>query len=440
MSRITEALQVAGRVVRAAAPRRRRAADGPSAVRHLAVVSWHFPPEWFTGAQLPAFLARQAVREGWRVTVLCGPERTDAGAPGREAARLLPPEVRLVRAQGGYDASGDFHPQFPHRLSPRVDGGFSEMVSMADAGLRALSLDPPSHVFATGPVFGNFEVARRLAGHFGVPLSLQYRDEWTVMRPSFVDVAPGHVEREASCLRRAALVTFVTEGKAALYRAAFPFLAASRIAVVPNGWDPDVVALAADGSGHLAHLRGRDVLLFTGRATDEIPIGPLLDLLEVRLGDDAGLRARLTLVVAGTQTPETASHLARLASRFPGTVETHPAVSQVAAIEMMREAGAVLLLNNTRHAGVVPLKTFDYMVSGAPILAFGETGEAGTIVSGTGAGVVVPDGDATALARALGALLRDRGRWRTPARADWCRVHDRAILTRRLLEAIADAA
>lgn len=89
---------------------------------------------------------------------------------------------------------------------------------------------------------------------------------------------------------------------------------------------------------------------------------------------------------------------------------------------------------------MVPLKTFDYMVSGAPILAFGETGEAGTIVSGTGAGVVVPDGDATALARALGALLRDRGRWRTPARADWCRVHDRAILTRRLLEAIADAA
>ena len=107
-------------------------------------------------------------------------------------------------------------------------------------------------------------------------------------------------------------------------------------------------------------------------------------------------------------------------------------------MELLREANALLLLNNTRYAGVVPLKTFDYMAAETAILAYGSTGEAGRIVRGTGAGIVVDQGDLAALEAAL-EQLRDTPawNWRTSARTAWLEANNRSTLCDQLLEAIA---
>jgi len=107
---------------------------------------------------------------------------------GEAALHLLPSKINLLRAPGSVDEAGRYHPNFPYRLSPQIDGGFAQCVGLAYVACRSLSMEPPTHVFASGPVFGNFLVGRHLATHFHVPLCLQYRDEWTVMKPSFVRI------------------------------------------------------------------------------------------------------------------------------------------------------------------------------------------------------------------------------------------------------------
>jgi glycosyltransferase involved in cell wall biosynthesis len=298
-------------------------------------------------------------------------------------------------------------------------------------------MEPPTHVFASGPVFGNFLVGKHLATHFHVPLCLQYRDEWTVMKPSFVADSNRDRSDEEDCLSRADLVTFVTRGKADLYRAHFPVLRDKRVLVSPNGWDPLVVSKASPTSEHLAHFQGKVVLTFTGRVTNEIPIGPFLKVLADVLDADTDLRQRLVLHLIGDQNEWTQQELAEFASRQPGVIEVRPGVPQSTAVEIMRESAALLLLNNTRYRGVVPLKTFDYLVSGSPVLAFGDTGEAGEIVRETGAGVTIPEGDPVALRLGLRSLISTpRGDWNGVARKKWCERNNREQLCSVLLSEI----
>jgi hypothetical protein len=435
LSRLIEAVQVCKRALEIILTPARRSKEPKH--RHLLIVSFDFPPGTVTGGQLPAFLARHAVRSGWRVTVLCGPTPHAPSSRGQTALRLLPEAVRVIRATGHADAAG-FHPLLPYKVSPEIDGGFSQGVAMTHAGLRALRHDPPSHVLATGPTFNNFLSGRRLALKFGARLALQYRDEWTVMQPTFVTCSERSPDDEQRCLASADLVTFVTEGKAEIYRKAFPLLEQKRILVASNGWDPDILKEAKDGTSHLAHLSGKLVIAFTGRVTEEIPIQPFLLLLADVLDADPELSTTVVLSITGDQTNTTRAQLQAFRARHPAALDERPGVSQTTATEILREASVLLLLNNTRYAGVVPLKTFDYMVAGTPILAFGDTGEAGRIVSGTGAGVTVSTTEATGLRESLHRFLRvPREDWTTGARREWIRLNNRETVSDRLLHALA---
>jgi glycosyltransferase involved in cell wall biosynthesis len=409
----------------------------PTGARHLLIVSHDFPPSAITATQLPTYLARHAAARGWRVTVACSALPHRSIQPGQEALAALDSSIRLVRAAGRYDAAGEYYPRFPYRWSGHLDGGHAQQVGMSYAVIRALRRDPPTHVFATGPSFNNFVAGKDLARRFRVPLVLQYRDEWTVMKPHYVDSDAHTRATEAGCLKAAALVTFVTQGKLDAYRAAFPELDLARALVMRNGWDPDLPGQVDPGSTHLAALRGRLVLSFTGRVTPENPLQPLLAQLTAVLERDAELRQRLVLCMVGDQRGDTLDALRAFEDRFPGATHLHPPVTQVAALEIARESTMLLLLNNTRYPGVVPLKTFDYMISERPILAFGGMGEAGNIVEEVGAGLRVDGSDPAALQRAL-VLLADspRERWNTPARQRWVEANNRATLNDGLLEAM----
>jgi hypothetical protein len=156
------------------------------------------------------------------------------------------------------------------------------------------------------------------------------------------------------------------------------------------------------------------------------------------LDRDAELRDTLVLNVTGDQTPETRQHLAEFRARHPRALDEQAGVSQTIATEILREASGLLLLNNTRYAGVVPLKTFDYMVAGTPILAFGLIGEAGRIVEQTGAGMVVADLNPEALQAALHRLrTTPKAEWSTPGRAAWMERNNRGKVCDEMLSAMA---
>ncbi|MGH7622214.1 MAG: glycosyltransferase, partial [Gemmatimonadaceae bacterium] len=170
-------------------------------------------------------------RLGWRIDAFCSEAPRTLREHGEELLARVPREATLhVVPPSSREPS--------YRFFPRVDGGFANALGYARHAIGTMAQDPPDVVLASGPPFFTFVAARLVARHFGVPLVLDYRDEWTECPFDFVDKGPHDRALESRCLRSADAVFFTTESHRRNQLAAFPELDARKTHVVPNGWEP----------------------------------------------------------------------------------------------------------------------------------------------------------------------------------------------------------
>ncbi|MGE4064251.1 MAG: glycosyltransferase [Rhodospirillaceae bacterium] len=406
---------------------------GAADTRSALVVSWEFPPCASTGVHLPASIVRHAHDAGWHVQVVCGPAPRNVSAGGEDLARLVPSGVEVARVPRALADDGQvhFHPAW---TIPSIDGGFLAALAMAVTAAIVFFRSPPALVIGSGPRFANFAAARRLASVFGAKLLLQYRDEWTVNTPDFVTATRFDRAEELRCLTRADVVSFVSDGKRTAYCRGFPHIDPAKFITTPNGWEPYFHDRARLDTNHLPKESGTFALTYTGRYHRSL--ASLLQSCDNLLARRPDL-ARLRLIFVGEQLPDNKRLIADFARRHPKTVIDLPATAPTTAIEVQRESSALLLVNDHVYDGVVPLKTFDYLRSGQPILVFGQTGGAAEIVDRLDAGVTVPAGDDQALETALTRLMSSNRPWDTPARKSWCERHNRRELVMEMLAAAA---
>ena len=402
---------------------------------NLLIVSWAFPPTHQTSAHFPKALVRAASGLALPYSVLCAPVPNTLTPQGLEMFGDLPPEVTIHRVDYPVDAINN--PLLGPKLwgFPALDGHFTTALLTAQTGMQHLAADPPSAILAFGPRFSNFVAASYLARWCGARLALFYIDEWTVQTPPFVSAGDHDRRWERRCLKQADTVFFVTEGKRRAYLAQFPFLADKRVAVFENGWDPRPFEKAPSPS--VAPLQGRLTIDFVGVAATHTPIAPFFATLARCLEMRPDLRERIAVRLTGT--PTAYGESCATEARANGiTVDVEAAIPQSAAVERMMTSHALLLLLNTQYEGLIPQKTYDYMRCGSPILAFGTTSEGAKFVKECGAGPVVADGDAPALAQALDRLLvEERATWNTPARHEWVASRNRETIAMDLLKTLA---
>jgi glycosyltransferase involved in cell wall biosynthesis len=79
-----------------------------------------------------------------------------------------------------------------------------------------------------------------------------------------------------------------------------------------------------------------------------------------------------------------------------------------ARLDALAAAAVVAYPGRDEIFGLVPLEA---LLSGTPVIVAGDSG-CGEVVAGTGGGLVVPPGDAPALAGAIGSILADPAGWR----------------------------
>lgn len=402
--------------------------------RSLVVVSWEFPPSDATGAHLPASFARYAAFADWDVSVICSPPPVAENRNGAALAACVPPSVKVHRVSRllATEHHARMHP--PTWSAPTIDGDYFTAVAMTNSGLSAFADAAPAVVFATGPRFSNFVAARWLADAFGAKLVLQYRDEWTVNTPDFVKVTQDDVTAEAKCLARADLVTFVSEGKRRAYQKAFPALDPQKLLTIPNGWEPYFHDNARPDTNLLGERGERLRLIYTGRWHGSLE-ALLRDVEQVFIQIPA-LQSRIQLVMVGKQLPPNVALMTAFQAKYPAALRVMAPVCPSTAIELQKEADALLLLNEHTYDGVVPLKTFDYLRGDRPILVFGEEGGAAKIIEDVKAGFVVKVGDVAGLGQALQALMTPQS-WTTSERTAWSAARSRAQLTTQMLDAIS---
>jgi glycosyltransferase involved in cell wall biosynthesis len=436
---------------------------GPSAaprpLRPVLVVSYYFPPSGGPGVQRVLKFVRYLPAFGYRPVVLTVPETAAFPLLDRSLASEIPPEAKVVRSPirefyGLYRAAAGSGPSTGREnlvttarpgegLRGRVVHGLRAALFIPDgrmgwlpggthAGLRAIREEGVEVILASGPPFTAHWIARRLADRTGLPLVLDFRDPWT--RAPFYPRRPGPSrvldERlELSCLRRADAVLTVNRDIRDDLLTRHPSLEAARFHLVPNGYDP------ADFRGRSWDPQPEWTLTHTGTLPgDRLPAGFIAALRRL-MAEDPQAAARLRIRMIGRRNPE----LERRLSEPPldSLIRFEGYLPHAESVQALLESRLLLLFieEGPRAAGILTGKLFEYLGSGAPVLALAPEGEAAELVRRVGAGRVVRGGDEDAVLAALReavAAFRAGARAFGESRREMVEEYARPALTARL--------
>ena len=431
----------------------------PRQLRTVLVVSYYFPPSGGPGVQRVLKFVRYLPAFGYRPVVLTVPETAAFPLLDPSLAAEIPPEATVVRspirefyglyrAAAGIASAGGMENlvttarpgeglrgRILHGLRAALfipDGRVGWLPGGTRAGLRAIQAERVEVILASGPPFTAHWIARRLADRTGLPLVLDFRDPWT--RAPFYPHRPGPSraldERlERSCLRRADAVVTVNRDIRDDLLARHPDLDAARFHLVPNGYDP------ADFAGRSWDPQPHWTLTHTGTLpNDRFPAG-FTGALRRLLAEDPEAAARLRIRMIGTCNPE----LERRLSEPPldSLVRFEGYLPHAESVVALLESRLLLLFieEGPRAAGILTGKLFEYLGSGAPVLALAPEGEAAELVQRAEAGRVVRGDDEeavlAALREAVAAFRAGRRAFGEPRR-EIVEAYGRPVLTARL--------
>lgn len=387
---------------------------------HLALFAWALPPHSGAGVYRPLSFMRSGCRRGWRIDAFCCEASGEQRQHGDELLAQVPPEATLhVLARSSREPS--------YRLFPHVDGGFTNALGHAHYASKTLANDPPDVVLASGPPFYTFVAAHFVARRFGVPLVLDYRDEWTECPFDFVSKAEQDRDWEQRCLRRADAVLFTTVSHLRHQLSKFPVVASRKAYVVPNGWEP------SDFQDHMSERRAAGLdnalplrIAHVGHAAGHAPPNEFLDSLEQFLINEPDWVPRIRVQFIGRRS--LSADKAMREFRFPSVIERIDHVGKREANQRMRDSDLLLLIATPKLERYLPGKLFDYLAARRPVLVFGSRGESATLVDQLGAGVLCPPGAWMALRDALLHLRKMDMLSQNDSADTWLQAHRRDVV------------
>lgn len=371
----------------------------------ILLLTQYYPPETCAAPIRAYHFATNLVRSGHRVTVVTGMPNHPSGVKPREyrgrlAMRELRDGVRVVRCYLYSTPRKTFATRMLNQLSFMVTSFFGGLAAgRCDV---VLVTSPPLFLGITGWL---------LALLRGVPYVIDVRDYWPHAAVTLGELSSRRVialaeKLELFLYRRAAAVVAVTPGVVPLM--VKRGIREDRIALITNGADTDCFrpdgSAGVPGGAEKKAPNGLVTVLYSGTHG-------LVHGMDVVLDAADALRERsdVRLVLIGDGVAK--ERLVREARRRGlANVEFRPAQEPrelALAIGAADVCIATTLEQGARPGMGIPVKMFDYMACGRPVVA-AVGGDARALVERSGAGIVVPPGDGPALAAAVTSLIDDR--------------------------------
>ena len=378
---------------------------GAHDVKRVLFISYAFPPTGGGGVQRSVKFVKYLPTFGWEPTVLTAAnpsvpvqdsdlnQEIETGHANVLRARTFEPSYRVKsRLSHSTSAPG-------RRLIRRCLRSLAMQVMQPDpqvmwnpaasrAAMRELSERPYDAIYATGPPFSSFLLGRSLKRRTGIPLVIDFRDEWMIANEHLENYSLGrwaeqrHLRMLRSVLRAAdAVITTTRASEQEIHRYAEKFDVRPSIQCIYNGYDPDDLA----GLTSCEHSVNRLRIVYTGTLWKLTDISPLVTSLK-QLAECASTTAqRIELVLIGRRTcPQDA--LVKQLQSLPIHVECHDYVPHRQALQMASQADVLLLLLADQNGAerVVPAKLFEYMALSKPILAICPDGETDQLLGDEG--------------------------------------------------------
>ena len=256
-------------------------------------------------------------------------------------------------------------------------------------GMNLLAEQPHDAIFVTAPPFSAFVIGAELSRRSGLPLVIDYRDEWGIsnryqenrQKSGLSHWLQNRMQRRV--LRQAsAIVATTRRSTESVAETASAAGTSPKVTAIYNGYDAADIGLPALPDNREAAADRKLRLAYVGTLWNLTSIEPIVAAL-LRLEETSPeIAERIELVVAGRVTAEQGAILDRLlATSCSVTREGY--VDHARAIEIMRSADAqCLLLSDVAEAErVVPAKTFEYLALQRPILSIVPTGEVSEILA-----------------------------------------------------------
>ena len=397
---------------------------------HVVIVASDFPPAVTGGVYRVLAIVNALAAEGWTVTVVTrAADNVAATSPGGVLLHRVASGVGTVRVAG---PSAD-DPWW--QVAPMIDRMTSRHVDAVRSALVAIDARTPvSAVLASGPKFGEFVAASAFCRGAGVPLLLDFRDEWTMNTSEFVGHHAGESLWEARCLATPDHVFFTTGAMQCEYLRSYPTLRAQSHSVLRNGWDSvdDATHPLAEDPDTTARIA------FMGEPGSWSDLDEMLGTLHGALGAFPVLTAQVRLDFVGAR--HEAAKVSIRQFPIPGVVQLRPGVPRDVAQAQMRRYDALLLLNPPALHRCAPGKLYEYLAARRPILMYGTGGEAGALLDGYPGLVAVAQKDEHELVRALRRIADGAVARRMREEADtvdrFVERHDRRHRSRELISAV----
>lgn len=386
------------------------APSGSSLDKRLLLISYHFPPVGGAGVQRPLKFVKYLRQYGWDVSVLMAAnpsvpvfdESLCRDLPEDlvvEKARTWEPDYRVKQQLGQGTESRRGLTAGLKGLARRAVKGAASVLLQPDpqilwlpnaltAAKRLLKRLPHHAILATAPPYSNLVLGTMLKRRTGLPLVVDYRDEWDLSsqylensrRDWFSQIVQERMQRNV--LRRADAIIATTQGSTARLqeRAAHAGSRAPAVCIY-NGFDPDDFATLLANNAPQCEQRSRFRVVYTGTLWNLTSVQPLVEAVERLQRDCPELLDHLELVFVGRKTPEQLALLNRL-QNTRCRVDIRDYCDHVEALRLMSNADALCLLLSAVPGAerVAPAKLFEYLALRKPILSITPCGETATIV------------------------------------------------------------
>ncbi len=253
-----------------------------------------------------------------------------------------------------------------------------------------------------------------LARSSGLPLILDYRDEWGISNAYWENKRHSWIsnmiqkQMQFSAVRAASALLATTPSSAReLEHTAEAAGSRAHARFIYNGFD-------SDDFGHDSHHPRIDYgngthkcrLAFVGTLWNLNPIGPVVAGLLQFAQKRPDLAANLELVVAGRRTSEQEAELARL-QETPISLVEQPFMAHDEAVRLMHDADALLLINADKPEThrIINAKTFEYMAARRPIFVVAPRGDLWDVTAGLPGTIQVSPSDTAAITAGLITLV-----------------------------------
>jgi glycosyltransferase involved in cell wall biosynthesis len=430
-------------------------------MHRLLWLAYHFPPLGGGGVQRSVAFVRHLPAHGYAAAVVTGPgaARDRWTPPDESLLAKVPDETAVHRLDGTPPVAGRRRQRLDRWLA--LDSPFARWWTEGalDVGSGVEGVDA---VYASLSPYESGAVAVELARRHGVPCVLDLRDPWALDEMMVFPTAL-HRRRELRRMRSVlgaadAVVMNTAEARRAVLER-FPELDESRVAAIPNGFDPKDFAEPEperrDGTFRIVHTGSLHTdlgLAQRRRRWLHRALGGSESGVDILTRSHAFLLEAVTRVVRSSQgsDPPIELHLAgvlsrrdrELLQRGPAPVRLHGYLEHAESVRLVRSADLLFLpmhdLPPGRRARIVPGKTYEYVASGRPILAAVPDGDARELLASLENVSVCRPGDvdamAAAIARARRALATEG---RAPSRPrEAAASFDRGVLAGRLAEVL----